>query len=77
VARERPSTYLHTNTNTQPRGFGWRVHCGVEVTVLSTNKQHTLSESVKAVAYHKAQHALAISLKLAHVQSHALNMVSP
>jgi hypothetical protein len=43
VARERPSTYLHTNTNTQPRGFGWRIHCGVEVTVLSTNKQHTLS----------------------------------
>jgi hypothetical protein len=26
-----------------PRGFGWRIHCGVEVTVLSTNKQHTLS----------------------------------
>ena len=36
-----------------------------------------LNEYVKAVAYHKAQHALAISLKLAHVQSHALNMVSP
>jgi hypothetical protein len=43
VARERPSTYLHTNTNTQPRGFGWRIHCGVEVTVLSTNKHHSLS----------------------------------
>jgi hypothetical protein len=46
VAQERPSTYLHTNTNTQPRGFGWRIHCGVEVTVFSTNKQHTLSLSL-------------------------------
>ena len=45
MARERPSTYLHTNT--QPRGFGWRIHCGVEVTELSTNKQHTLSLSYK------------------------------
>ena len=34
----------------RPRGFGWRIHCGVEVTVsnvvywyTSTNKQHTLS----------------------------------
>ena len=25
--------------------FGWRIHCGVEVTELSTNKQHTLSQS--------------------------------
>jgi hypothetical protein len=25
----------------QTRGFGWRIHCGVEVTVLSTNKQGT------------------------------------
>jgi len=23
--------------------FAWRIHCGVEVTELSTNKQHTLS----------------------------------
>jgi hypothetical protein len=22
---------------------GWRIHCGVEVTELSTNKQHSLS----------------------------------
>ncbi len=21
----------------EPRGFGWRIHCGVEVTELSTN----------------------------------------
>jgi hypothetical protein len=27
-----------------PRGVGWRIHCGIEVTELSTNKQHTLSE---------------------------------
>ena len=26
--------------------IGWRIHCGVEVTELSTNKQHTLSLSV-------------------------------
>jgi hypothetical protein len=38
VARERPSTYLHTNTNTQPHGFGCRIHCGVEVTVLTLNR---------------------------------------
>jgi hypothetical protein len=25
------------------RGLGWRIHCGVEVTESSTNKQHTLS----------------------------------
>jgi hypothetical protein len=25
---------------------GWRIHCGVEVTELSTNKQHTLSHHV-------------------------------
>jgi hypothetical protein len=26
-----------------PRGFGWRIYCGVEVTESSTNKQHSLS----------------------------------
>jgi len=41
---------------------------------LGTCHMH-LNENVKAVAYFEAQHALAISLKLAHVQSHtALNM---
>jgi hypothetical protein len=24
-------------------GFGWRIHCGAEVTESSTNNQHTLS----------------------------------
>ena len=42
----RAHTYTQTpNTqtpNTQPRGLGWRIHCGVEVTELSTNKQHSL-----------------------------------
>jgi hypothetical protein len=28
----------HTHTHA---AFGWRIHCGVEVTELSTNKQHT------------------------------------
>ena len=27
--------------------FGWRIHCGVEVTELSTNKQHTHSLMVR------------------------------
>jgi hypothetical protein len=44
---ERPENvraHIYTQTpNTQPRGFGWRIHCGVEVTESSTNKQHTLS----------------------------------
>ena len=29
----------------QSRGFGWRIHCGVEVTESSTNIQHSLSLS--------------------------------
>ena len=37
---------------------------------LGTCHMH-LNEYVKAVAYFEAQHALAISLKLAHVQSNA------
>ena len=28
------------------RGSGWRIHCGVEVTALSTNKQLSLEEQV-------------------------------
>ncbi len=27
--------------------FGWRIHCGVEVIELSTNKQHTLSTQLQ------------------------------
>ena len=26
------------------RGLGWRIHCGVEVTESSTNKQHIIIE---------------------------------
>jgi len=37
---------LNTLELTQPRGLGWRIHCGVEVTESSTNKQHTLSPSL-------------------------------
>jgi hypothetical protein len=44
---ERPENvraHVYTQTpKTQPHGFDWRIHCGVEVTELSTNKQHTLS----------------------------------
>jgi hypothetical protein len=28
------------------RGLGWRMHCGVEVTESSTNKQHHLDTSL-------------------------------
>jgi hypothetical protein len=35
------TTFHHVS---DPQGAsGWRIHCGVEVTELSTNKQHTLS----------------------------------
>jgi len=39
------STHLHVYTHTSKisHGFGWRIHCGVEVTELSINKQLTLS----------------------------------
>ena len=32
-----------------PRSFGWRIHCGREVTELSTNTQHTLCDSSEGV----------------------------
>jgi len=32
------------------RSFGWRIHCGVEVTESSTNKQHTFSQVTALVA---------------------------
>jgi hypothetical protein len=31
----------HTHTHA---ASGWRIHCGAEVTELSTNKQHSLSK---------------------------------
>jgi hypothetical protein len=36
------------------RGLGWRMHCGVEVTESSTNKQHHLSKVIypKGAFYH-------------------------
>jgi len=41
----RAHTYLYIYTHIKhitrtSHGFGWRFHCGVEVTELSTNKQH-------------------------------------
>jgi hypothetical protein len=41
----------HTHTHA---ASGWRIHCGVEATELSTNKQHTLS--------HLTNHPVALSL---------------
>jgi hypothetical protein len=34
--------YLTCN---QPRGFGWRMHCGAEVTESSANQQHTIDST--------------------------------
>jgi hypothetical protein len=36
-------TRKHKHHTHPQAAFGWRIHCGVEVTELSTNKQHTLS----------------------------------
>jgi hypothetical protein len=33
----------HKHQTHNHAAHGWRIHCGVEVTELSTNKQHTLS----------------------------------
>jgi hypothetical protein len=33
------------------RGFGWRIHCGVEVTESSTNEEHTLSRHTHGWGY--------------------------
>ena len=38
-----PFSVLRSFSFITSRGFGWRIHCGVEVTESSTNKQHTLS----------------------------------
>jgi hypothetical protein len=32
----------HKHQTHNHAAHGWRIHCGVEVTELSTNKQHTL-----------------------------------
>jgi serine/threonine protein kinase len=70
VARERPSTYVHTNTNTQPRGFGWRIHCGVEVTVLSTIKQHTLSRALTHSGIRQHTHKHTFTDTITHTDKH-------
>jgi hypothetical protein len=58
--RDPSTSHIYTQTpNTLPRGFGWCIHCGVEVTELSTNKQHSLSS---LCAYLSAKSALAASV---------------
>jgi hypothetical protein len=44
-----PSFAANAQPQDIPRGFGWRIHCGVEVTESSTKKQHTLSEALLRV----------------------------
>ena len=36
-------SFFHTISFGPHAASGWRIHCGVEVTELSTNKQHSLS----------------------------------
>jgi hypothetical protein len=43
VNRFRQAIFLQKYHSIASRGFGCRIHCGVEVTELSTNKQNTLS----------------------------------
>jgi hypothetical protein len=48
-------TRRHTHTScTTSRGFGWRIHCGVKVTEISTNKQHTRSHTLPPLAIVRA-----------------------
>jgi tetratricopeptide (TPR) repeat protein len=64
----------HAHHLTIAKEVGDRAGEGAAYGNLGTCHMH-LNEYVKAVAYFEAQHALAISLKLAHVQSDvALNM---
>ena len=46
------------------RGLGWRMHCGVEVTESSTNKQHHLSETPKRIKIRQAGHTVTHQTKL-------------
>jgi len=40
---ENVRAHTYTQTQTHNHGLVWRIHCGVEVTVSSTNKQHALA----------------------------------
>jgi hypothetical protein len=44
--------YVHSSRYT--RGLGWRIHCGVEVTESSTNKQHIID-------YHSPNNTLSLT----------------
>jgi hypothetical protein len=74
VTSARPSSTTRTHHLTIAKEVGDRAGEGAAYRNLGTCHMH-LNEYVKAVAYFEAQYALAISLKLAHVQSDvALNM---
>ena len=52
-AENPENVHIQTHTScTQSRGFGWRIHCGVEVTESSTNTQHTLSNLTRLASTH-------------------------
>ncbi len=62
----------HTHTHT---AFGWRIHCGVEVTELSTNKQHTLFGACVSFQVCSVKFATAIPMNgSVHVESFNKNM---
>ena len=53
------------------RGLGWRMHCGVEVTESSTNKQHHVAVSDTVVEMNTCKGKVRFS-PLISVQSHML-----
>jgi hypothetical protein len=49
---------VHKHQTHNHAASGWRIHCGVEVTELSTNKQHTLSHKhTDTYTPHRHRHA--------------------
>jgi len=56
-AIERVVKTKHAKGTVSAHELHWRIHCGVEVTELSTNKQHTLStkHSKGKVSAHELQ----------------------
>ncbi len=66
ILTHKHQTHKHQTHN--HAASGWRIHCGVEVTELSTNKQHTLSlepvtaalKTAKLVVEDKENHILSV-----------------
>ncbi len=58
---------MNTFTVSKPRGLGWRIHYGVEVTELSTNKQHTLSTASSLSPASRERHSIAFPSTHTHV----------